>query len=106
MKKLIIALAVVLSSAAVVSAHGTKSAGKSSVVVAATHCYVMKDAAMYICDGKALAPMKEDITLSNGTLVSYKGVVKTKAGAVSNLASGQCITVTGVIGDYAKTHMK
>ena len=105
MKKLILALAVVISTVGFVSANQSKVNVKS-VIVGATHCYTMKGGAMYACLGATMEPMKANVTLANGTVVTTKGEVITRDGKRTALINGQCVDLNGNIADSAKHDAK
>ena len=107
MKKLIVMFtAVFLMTATFAVAQAEKPAAAKSTgeKKMATHCYTMKDGAMMTCMGKSAEPMKSDVTLKNGTKVSTKGEVTMKDGKTSMLTNGQCIDMSGKVGDFDKMH--
>ena len=72
----------------------------------AHECYWMKDGTMIHCMGEKNEPMKANVTLKNGTVISTAGSIKTKDGNTTKIENGQCVTLMGSIGDCEKMHVK
>jgi hypothetical protein len=58
-------------------------------------CIMMKDGKMMVEKGGSTMEMKEDMTLSNGTMVMKDGSVKTKDGKMMKMKDGDCIYMNG-----------
>jgi hypothetical protein len=110
MKKLFVIVAAVMVSSAAFS-QDTKTTAPSATTAAAkpasssssTHgCYMMKDNKLMHMKGDAMTPVKSDVKLKNGTMISTKGEITAKDGTKSMLANGQCCDMSGHVGDCDK----
>lgn len=64
--------------------------------------YMMKDGKLMHFNGENCDTVKSEIALKNGTVVTPQGEVKQKSGKVAQLKNGQCISLTGGVGNCGK----
>lgn len=69
-------------------------------------CYMMKDGALLHCMGEKSEPVKADVKLKNGTVLTSGGVVTTIDGTQTKLENGECVSLMGGVGDCEKMHEK
>ena len=58
-------------------------------------CVMMKDGKMMVEKGGKTMPMDNDVTMSNGTVVTPDGSVKMKNGTTKMLKDGDCVYMNG-----------
>lgn len=110
MKKLFaIVVAVIVSTAAFAQndkkTDTTVPAAATATDVSVKHeCYTMMNNALMHCTGDKTEAQKTDVKLKNGAILTPKGEVKKADGSKEMISNGQCITLDGKIGDYAKMH--
>ena len=110
MKKLFVIVAAVMVSSAAF-AQDTKNVAPavppapSSAHASASHdhgYYMMKDNVLMHIKGEAITPVKADVKLKSGAVITTKGEVTSKEGTKSMLANGQCCDMMGRMGDCEK----
>lgn len=58
-------------------------------------CVMMKDSKMMVMKGGKTMAMDQDMTLTNGTVVSTDGTVKMSDGKTKQLKNGDCVYMNG-----------
>jgi hypothetical protein len=108
MKKILLfILPVLMSSALFAQTTKTATTVKSETETATTtghECYMMKDQTLVHCMGPTSNTQKTEVKLTNGTRIYPTGVVLTADGKKSQLANGECVDMSGNIGDCEKMH--
>jgi hypothetical protein len=95
MKKLLMLFAAAfLISVSVHAQDSSKTTGKSTKM---KDCYMMKGGKMVMEKNGTATDMTQDVTLSNGTVVTKDGTVKTKDGKTVTLKEGECVYTNGKI---------
>jgi len=95
MKKML-AMLVAVFAVALVNAQNADQAHKSMK----KDCIMMKDGKVVQMKDGNTTDVTGDVTLTNGTVVSADGTVKTKDGKTSKLKDGDCVWMNGKM-----THM-
>ena len=106
MKKLIMLMASILFTTALMAQADQKATGQIDVRPSHDACYTMKDGVLMHIVGDKMEVQKTNVKLAEGTTITTNGNVTrgTKDSEPFTLRSGQCIDMKGKIGDYAKLH--
>ena len=106
MKKFILlAAACMFSAAAMSQVEKTEAAENPAADHPAGHeCYMMKSKALMHCNGKSAEAQNTDVKLENGMVITRSGnIIKTNGEKVM-MKDGQCIDLSGMVGDCAEMH--
>ena len=96
MKRMLAMLIALFTIAFVANAQADQSKAKD----AKKDCIMMKDGKVWQTKDGSTAELTEDVTLTNGTIVSKDGTVKMKDGTTKTLKNGDCVYMDGKM-----THM-
>lgn len=58
-------------------------------------CVMMKDGKLATMTKDGITPLTKDLTLTNGTVISTKGIVTAKDGSTITLTNGQAVDMDG-----------
>lgn len=107
MKKLAVLLMGLLFITGIRAQTNQRATGQTDIKQTQHSCYTMKDGKLMHCMGIKMEEQKTNVTLKEGTVITTQGEVTraTKDIAPVMLENGQCIDLTGTIGDYAKMHV-
>lgn len=99
MKKLIMCLLVAGAFTTAAIAQDSTKSMSSSDKMGKMHqmkdCVMMKDGKLVTMTKDGVTPLTQDLTLSNGTVVSPKGTVTAKDGSTITLTNGQAVDMDG-----------
>lgn len=67
-------------------------------------CYMMKEHAVMHCTGNDATLQKTSVKLKNGSVLTADGKLTNEKGVSTLLKDGQCVMLSGEIGDYEAMH--
>lgn len=105
MKKLMSLVIVALFSSATFAQESKMQSAPANAPTKMRHeCYMMKEGALMHCMGEKAEAQQSEVKLRNGSIVFPDGTVKSEKGEASKLEDGQCIALTGVVGNCDEMH--
>ena len=107
MKKLMSLVIVALFSSATFAQDNKMEAAPANAPTKMKHeCYMMKEGALMHCMGEKAEAQQSEVKLRNGSIIFPDGTIKSEKGEASKLENGQCIAMTGIVGNCEEMHMK
>jgi hypothetical protein len=105
MKKLLLMMAIVMSSAVFASAQGQSSKAPETKFGTCEIHYYYKNHRLIACSGCVWKDQTENVKLANGTIITNKGEVASHHWTkVTKLKDGECVNLKGEIIDHKKAH--